>query len=98
MTPLLEVEGLAVNYGRVAALAGVSLAVREGEIAAVLGANGAGKTSLLGAIAGLARPAAGCIRFAGSDITAVPAHRRAARGVVVVPEGRRILISLTIEE
>jgi branched-chain amino acid transport system ATP-binding protein len=98
MSALLEADGLAVNYGRVTALAGVSLAIREGEIATVLGANGAGKTSLLSALAGLVRPARGAIRFAGEDITALPVHKRLARGLVLVPEGRQILIALTIEE
>ncbi|MBN8942742.1 MAG: ABC transporter ATP-binding protein [Rhizobiales bacterium] len=95
---LLEISDLAVDYGRIRALSGVSLSVREGEIATVLGANGAGKSTLLRAVIGTARAAQGGIRFAGSEITRTPPHARLAQGIVLVPEGRRILISLTIEE
>jgi branched-chain amino acid transport system ATP-binding protein len=95
---LLEVEDLAVRYGRTEAVRGVSLQVGEGEIVAVLGANGAGKSSLLKAILGVVKPAAGRIRFAGAEITAAPVPRRIAGGLVLVPEGRRILVSMTIHE
>ncbi|MGL4288067.1 MAG: ABC transporter ATP-binding protein [Phreatobacter sp.] len=95
---LLEISDLAVDYGRIRALSGVSLSVRDGEIATVLGANGAGKSTLLRAVIGTARVAQGDIRFAGSEITRAAAHARLAQGIVLVPEGRRILISLTIEE
>ncbi len=95
---LLSVSDLSVAYGRVTALDNVSLSVRAGEIATVLGANGAGKSTLLRTIVGAEKPAAGAIRFDGQDVTANPVHRRLAQGIVLVPEGRRILISLTIEE
>ena len=95
---LLEVSGLCVAYGRVAALSEVSLTVNEGEVVTVLGANGAGKSTLLKAILGAVPAKAGGITFADADITRLPPHRRMAAGVVLVPEGRRILITLTVEE
>jgi branched-chain amino acid transport system ATP-binding protein len=95
---LLEVSGLSVSYGRVAALSDVSLTVNEGEVVTVLGANGAGKSTLLKAILGAVPAKAGGITFADADITRLPPHRRMAAGVVLVPEGRRILITLTVEE
>jgi len=95
---LLEVSALQVNYGRVAALSGVDLAINDGEIVTVLGANGAGKSTLLRAILGAEPARAGGIAFDGVDITRMPAHARIARGIVLVPEGRRILISLSVEE
>ena len=96
--PLLEIETLSVDYGRVNALRSVSLSLGEGQIVTVLGANGAGKSTLLRAIMGAVRPKAGSVRFAGQDVTQRPVHARLAGGLVLVPEGRRILISLTIEE
>ena len=98
MTALLEVSDLSVSYGRVRALQNVSLAVGEGEVVTVLGANGAGKSTLLRSIAGAVAPVEGRISFGGEAITARSVRERLDRGVVLVPEGRRILISLTIEE
>ncbi|UJX43709.1 ABC transporter ATP-binding protein [Xanthobacter sp. YC-JY1] len=95
---LLEVSGLSVSYGRVAALSDVSLTVNEGEVVTVLGANGAGKSTLLKAILGAVPAKAGGIAFAEADITRLPPHRRMGAGLVLVPEGRRILITLTVEE
>jgi branched-chain amino acid transport system ATP-binding protein len=77
---------------------GVSLAVGAGEVVAVIGANGAGKSTLLRSIAGLHRPLAGTVVLAGEDLTRLPAAQRARRGVVLVPEGRRLFPSLTVEE
>jgi branched-chain amino acid transport system ATP-binding protein len=94
---LLEVANLSVSYGAVTAVCGVDLGVRDGTIATVLGANGAGKSSLLRAIMGLT-PASGEVRFAGEAIARWPAARRVAAGIAMVPEGRRILVSLTVEE
>ncbi len=95
---LLEVTGLDVRYGRNHAVKGIDLAVEEGEIVTVLGANGAGKSSLLKALAGSEKPAGGRILFNGEDITAWSAPRRVRAGAVMVPEGRQILISLTVHE
>ncbi len=95
---LLEVAALDVRYGRNHAVKGIDLAVETGEIVTVLGANGAGKSSLLKALAGSVTPAGGRILFDGQDITAWPAPRRVRAGAVMVPEGRQILISLTVHE
>ncbi len=95
---LLEVSDLSVQYGRVTALEKVSLTVRDGEIVTVLGANGAGKSTLLKAILGAVPARSGGVTFDGADITARPTHERIARGLSLAPEGRRILISLSIEE
>jgi branched-chain amino acid transport system ATP-binding protein len=94
---LLEVRNLSVSYGNVSAVRDVSVQVEEGSIAAVLGANGAGKTSLLNAIMGVTR-AQGVVRFAGQVISGWSSARRVSAGIALVPEGRRILLSLTIEE
>jgi branched-chain amino acid transport system ATP-binding protein len=95
---LLEVEDLYVHHGQLAAVSGLSLRVGEGEAVAVIGANGAGKSTLLRTVAGVHRPTSGTIRLAGKDITRLPAHRRVAAGIVLVPEGRRLFDSLTVEE
>jgi branched-chain amino acid transport system ATP-binding protein len=98
MTALLEVRNLEVTYGEFAAVRGVSFEVRQGDLVTIIGANGAGKSTTLRAIMGLQRPRAGRIVFRGADITAEPAHLRARRGISLVPEGRRILPDLTVEE
>jgi branched-chain amino acid transport system ATP-binding protein len=95
---LLELAGLSVRYGRVHAVRGVDLEVGEGEIVAVLGANGAGKSSLLKAILGVVPSDGGSIAFAGREVTSWTTRARIAAGLALVPEGRRILTSLTVEE
>jgi branched-chain amino acid transport system ATP-binding protein len=96
--PLLEVAGLDVFYGDFQALFGVSMSVTRGGAIALVGANGAGKTTLLRTIAGAQAPASGSVRYDGSDITAAPPHRRISRGIALVPEGRKLFPSLTVEE
>jgi branched-chain amino acid transport system ATP-binding protein len=96
--PLLEVRELDVCYGDFQALFGVGLRVEPGRALALVGANGAGKTTLLRTIAGAIQPAAGVIRYAGDDITAAAPHERIRRGIAMVPEGRRLFPSLTVEE
>jgi branched-chain amino acid transport system ATP-binding protein len=98
VNPLLTIEALAVDYGDFTALTDIDLAVDEGKTLAVLGANGAGKSTLLKAVTGLLRPSAGRIGFAGRDLNRVPAHRRVGLGIAMVPEGRRMFASLTVEE
>jgi branched-chain amino acid transport system ATP-binding protein len=95
---LLKVEELDCRYGLLQAVRGVSFEVAQGEIIALIGANGAGKTTLLRAIAGAHRPHAGKVTFDGEDVTRVPAHRRVAQGIALVPEGRRLFPTLTVEE
>ncbi len=95
---LLAVDALAAFYGDFQALFGITLRVDEGETVAVIGSNGAGKTTFLKAIAGLLAVPAGAVRFAGRPVGGRPAHELVALGVVMVPEGRRIFPSLTVEE
>ena len=95
---MLEVHELEVRYGRVHAVRGISVTLAEGELVAVLGANGAGKSSLLRAVLGLARPHGGTVIFDGRDITHWPVSARVRGGLVLVPEGRRIVMTLTIHE
>ncbi|GAA2304484.1 ABC transporter ATP-binding protein [Glycomyces scopariae] len=96
--PILEVESLKVAYGRVQAVRDVSFTVPEGGLVALVGANGAGKSSVLAAVSGLIRPGSGRVRLGGEDVTRRPAHRRIAAGLVLVPEGRQILGTLTVAE
>ncbi|HEY8369538.1 MAG TPA: ABC transporter ATP-binding protein [Thermodesulfobacteriota bacterium] len=98
MTPLLEVRDLVVRYGDIEVLHGVSFAVAERETVALIGANGAGKTTAMRAVAGLVRPAAGQIRFAGERIDGRPPHRLVEMGIVLIPEGRLLFPSLTVRE
>jgi len=95
---ILEVEQLAVRYNEVPAVHGVSFSVQAGEIVALLGSNGSGKSSILRAIAGLTTPSSGRIVFDSRDITRQPAHLRAALGLTLVPEGRRLFPKLTVEK
>jgi branched-chain amino acid transport system ATP-binding protein len=95
---LLAVEALDVRYGRTRAVQSVSLALEPGEIVTVLGSNGAGKSSLLRAIQGTVPPAGGRVVYRGEDITRWSAPRRVAHGLVLVPEGRQIFVSLTVQE
>src|SRR4051794_38897454 len=94
----LEVENLVVRYGQVTAVHGISLRLEAGQVVCLLGSNGAGKTSTLNALCGALAPAEGRIVFAGEDITGRPSHRVARAGLVQVPEGRRIIGPLTVEE
>jgi branched-chain amino acid transport system ATP-binding protein len=96
--PMLELNDVHAYYGNIHALKGVSLTVEEGEIVTLIGANGAGKTTTLNTISGLLVPKQGTVSFDGEDITHVPPHHVVTRGVVQVPEGRRIFASLTVEE
>jgi branched-chain amino acid transport system ATP-binding protein len=98
MTALLDLEGVDVHYGDFHAIHGVSLTLDEGETLAVMGANGAGKSTLLKAVSGLMGASAGAIRFGGEDLARMAPHRRVAAGISLVPEGRRVFKSLTVEE
>ncbi len=96
--PLLEVRQLTVFHGQLRALDGIDLAVAAGETYAIIGANGAGKSTLLRTIVGLHHPRAGRIVLDGRDITREPPDRRLVAGVALVPEGRRLFHSLSVEE
>jgi branched-chain amino acid transport system ATP-binding protein len=98
VSALLEAEGLDVFHGHLQALHDVSIGVDEGETVALVGANGAGKSTLLSTLAGAHRPRRGAVRWAGRDVTALPAHRRVRLGVSLTPEGRRLFPSLTVAE
>ena len=95
---MLEIRGLRVAYGGIVAVKGVDLEVGAGELACVIGANGAGKTTMLKAIAGLLPRAAGSIRLQGEDTAGLAAHELASRGLALVPEGRGIFGRLTVIE
>ena len=98
MTPVLEVDDVAVSYGKRRALEGVTLTVEPGEIVTLLGANGAGKSTTLRAVSGLVRPTRGRIRYEGRDITHAPADAIVAAGVSHVPEGREVFPEFTVLE
>ena len=95
---MLEIRGLEAAYGDVPALSGVTLRVGAGEIVALLGPNGAGKSTLLGCVAGLVRPRAGIISWDSENLLAVSPHLIVEHGLAVVPEGRRLFGSMTVED
>jgi branched-chain amino acid transport system ATP-binding protein len=97
-SPLLEVRNLVVHHGQLRALSGISFRVFPGEVYAIIGANGAGKSTLLRTIAGLHAPTEGSIVYDGRDVTGLRPEKRATAGIVMVPEGRRLFQSLTLEE
>ena len=97
-TALIEVRDLTVHHGQLRALDHISLRVFPGEVYAIIGANGAGKSTLLRTIAGLHQPTEGSIVYDGKDVTRIRPERRATGGIVMVPEGRRLFGSLTVEE
>jgi len=96
--PILEIEDLHTYYGSIHALKGITLTVNEGEIVTLIGANGAGKTTTLNSISGIVRPRSGHVRVAEEDVTHLPPHKIVMRGVVQVPEGRRMFARLTVDE
>jgi branched-chain amino acid transport system ATP-binding protein len=96
--PLLQVDGLDLYYGDAQALSGVSIEIAAGEIVAIVGANGAGKSSLIRAIHGIEKPAAGHVRFDGADITGWSSHRVCETGVGHVAEGRQVFPNLSVLE
>ena len=95
---LLQVEALEAGYDDVQVLWGISLKVERGSMTTLLGANGAGKTTSLRAITGSLAPHGGRVIFRGEDVTSLPAHRKAARGLVLVPEGRQLFADMSVEE
>jgi branched-chain amino acid transport system ATP-binding protein len=95
---LLELENVHTYYGNIHALKGLSITVEEGEIVTLIGANGAGKSTTLNTICGLLRPRQGTVRLGNEDLTTFKPHQIVAKGVVQVPEGRRVLGRLTVTE
>jgi branched-chain amino acid transport system ATP-binding protein len=95
---MLSVQDLHVYYGNVHALKGIHLEVAEGEIVSLLGANGAGKSTTLRTISGLLHPRQGEIRFQDTLLNSLPAHRIVDRGISHAPEGRKVFITLTVQE
>jgi branched-chain amino acid transport system ATP-binding protein len=98
VTHLLDVQQVRVSYGRIEAVRGVDLHVAPGEFVGLIGSNGAGKSSLMRAIAGVLKPVSGSILFDGADVTGQPSHRMVAQGLAMVPEGRMIFADQTVEE
>lgn len=98
MAALLEIDDIHVFYDKIQALKGISLEVQQGQIVTLVGGNGAGKSTTLKTVSGLLHPRQGEIRLAGERLNEQPAHRIAARGVVQVPEGRRVFGRLTVRE
>ena len=97
-TPLLELKGLDTYYGQSHVLRAISLMINGGETIGLMGRNGMGKTTLVRSVVGLIRPRRGQVLLDGEDITAVPTHAIARRGVAYVPEGREIFVSLSVAE
>ena len=95
---LLSVTGLSVNYGHIEAVRDVDLSLQAGQVTTLVGANGAGKSTTLLALSGLVPKAAGKVMFDGHDVTALPAHKLVASGLVQVAEGRATLTTLTVRE
>ena len=95
---LLEVSGLRVGYGTLPVLYGIDFSIDEGETAVVLGLNGAGKTTTVLTLAGVLTPWEGTIRYAGEDVTKTPVEAMVAKGVTLVPEGRRVFPNLPVED
>ncbi len=96
--PLLEIKDMAVAYGRIEALHGISIAVEEGELVTLIGANGAGKTTTMRAISGVRPLSRGSIFFDGEDITKMKAYKRVIAGIVQSPEGRGVFPGMTVQE
>lgn len=94
----LEIRSVSAGYGTTSVLGGVDFRIRKGTVTALLGPNGAGKTTLLRTVAGVVRPSQGEVLLEGEVITDLPPHRRAQRGLCLIPEGRGIFRSLTVRE
>ena len=98
MTPILAVENLRAGYGRIEVLHDVSVTVNEGTLCAIVGANGAGKTTLLMTLAGQLAARGGHVRLDGTEVTRLRSHTLVHRGLVLVPEGRRMLPAMSVDE
>lgn len=95
---MLEIDSIVAGYGRIPVLHGVSLDARQGEIVTLVGANGSGKSTLLKAVAGVLPLRGGRVVLEGDDVSGVQVHRRVGKGIVLVPEGRMLFSSMTVDE
>ncbi len=95
---MLKVEDINVYYGSIHAIKGVSFSVNKGEIVTLIGANGAGKSTTLNTVSGLLRSKTGSITFNGQDLGKIPPHKIVSMGLAQVPEGRRVFLSMTVQE
>lgn len=95
---MLDVKNLTVSYGAISAVRNVSIEVKTGEVVTLIGANGAGKTSIVKALSGIVPKASGTTKFRDADISTLPAHEITRRGLIHVPEGRKLVPSMTVEE
>ncbi len=98
MEAILKVEDINVYYGSIHAIKGVSFEVAKGEVVTLIGANGAGKSTTLNTIAGLLRSKTGSVTFLGEELSKVPPHKVVAKGLAMVPEGRRVFLQMTTQE
>ena len=98
MDAILKVEDINVYYGSIHAIKGVSFEVAKGEVVTLIGANGAGKSTTLNTIAGLLRSKTGSVTFLGEELSKVPPHKVVAKGLAMVPEGRRVFLQMTTQE
>ena len=98
MSKLLEINGVYSGYEDVKVLSDITLHVDEGEVVSIVGSNGAGKTTLIRTISGQLHLTAGEIKLLGENVEHLPAHKIAAKGIVQVPEGRRLFPSMTVQE
>ena len=98
MGTILKVEDINVYYGSIHAIKGISFEVQEGEVVTLIGANGAGKSTTLNAVYGLLRSKTGSISVLGESLAKVPSHKVVAKGLALVPEGRRIFLQMTVQE
>ena len=98
MQEILNVNNIAVFYGSIRAIKGISFTVNAGEVVTLIGANGAGKSTTLNTIAGLLHPKSGSVSFMGENLASVSPHSIVSRGLALVPEGRRIFLQMTVEE
>lgn len=95
---ILEIRNVAAGYGEVQILWGAELSLEPGQLTSLVGANGAGKTTMLRTVMGLLRPWEGTVTFNGQDVSGLPAHAKAAMGLVLVPEGRQLFTDMTVAE
>ena len=98
MSNILEIKDLNVSYGGIKAVKDISFSVPKGEVVTLIGANGAGKSSTLRSVVGLVRPESGSIQFKGQELAGLPTDQIVAKGITLVPEGRRVFPDLTVLE